>query len=116
VLRTMINTTKRARALRQTANKPEQKAWAVLRKLRALGFPVRRQHPIGRYFVDFAIERARLVIEIDGGIHWLEEVVLRDAERQLFIESLGWKVLRIDAETAMSADHLWTRVTAEIGI
>ncbi|WP_375206766.1 endonuclease domain-containing protein [Hyphococcus sp.] len=60
---------KRARHLRQTANLPEQRAWSALRTLRKHGFPVRRQHPIGPYVVDFAIVRERLVIEIDGGVH-----------------------------------------------
>jgi very-short-patch-repair endonuclease len=87
-----------------------------LRKLRALGFPVRRQHPIGPYFADFAVERAKLVIEIDGGIHRLDDVRLRDAERQSAIEALGWKFMRVDTETAMSADHLWAMVTKELGL
>lgn len=46
----------------------------------------------------------------------MEEVRLRDAERQSVIEALGWRVLRIDAETAMSGDHLWAEVTAVLGI
>ncbi|MFN4024494.1 MAG: endonuclease domain-containing protein [Hyphomonas sp.] len=107
---------KRARRLRQEANTPEEAAWTVLRELRAYGFPVRRQHPIGPYTVDFAIQKAKLVIEIDGGIHALEEVRLRDAERQNVIEALGWRVLRIDAEKALSGDHLWAEVTAALGL
>jgi len=91
-------------------------AWAVLRELRAFGYPVRRQHPVGPFAVDFAIERARLVIEIDGGIHALDEVRLRDAERQRVIESLGWRVLHIDARAALSGDHLWAEVIAALGL
>ncbi len=85
-------------------------AWSVLRGLREFGYPVRRQHPVGPYTVDFAIPKARLVIEIDGGIHKLEEVRLRDVERQKGIETLGWRVIRFDADTAMSGDHLWAAV------
>jgi very-short-patch-repair endonuclease len=107
---------KRARRLRQEANTPEQAAWSVLRDLRSHGFPVRRQHPIGPYTVDFAILRARLAVEIDGGIHALEEVRLRDGERQAVIESLGWRVLRFDAQTAMSGDHLWAAVAEVLGL
>jgi hypothetical protein len=59
----------RARRLRSMTNAQEQLAWDALRKLRPLGFPVRRQHPSGGYFVDFAIVIARLVIEIDGSVH-----------------------------------------------
>jgi very-short-patch-repair endonuclease len=48
----------------------ERRLW---RELRALDFPIRfrRQHPIGRYVVDFACPAAKLVIELDGGQHAL---------------------------------------------
>ncbi len=108
--------TYRARKLRQSANLPEQKAWAALRVLRAQGYPVRRQHPIGGYFVDFVIIRARLVIEIDGSIHNLEPVRRADTIRQIEIEKLGWRMIRIDAETALSPDHVLAIVSTELGI
>jgi very-short-patch-repair endonuclease len=41
--------TKGARRLRQSANFPEVAAWQTLRRLRAEGFPVKRQFPIGPY-------------------------------------------------------------------
>ena len=101
-----------ARRLRQAANTPEQKAWTTLRKLRAEGFPVRRQHPVGPYVADFAVVKEGLVIEIDGGIHRLPDVAARDAERQSVIEALGWRVLRITPEIAASPDHLLEAVRA----
>jgi very-short-patch-repair endonuclease len=105
---------KLARRLRGVANAPEQKAWAALRKLRHHGYPVRRQHPIGAYVVDFAITKERIVIEIDGGIHKLAEVAARDSDRQRTIEALGWTVIRVNADEAMSADHLLRRVQTAI--
>ena len=105
-----------ARRLRQSANTPEQKAWQTLRQLRRYGYPVRRQHPIGGYIVDFAIVKARLIIEIDGSIHAREDVKLRDEERQAYLEKLGWHVLRIEADVALSADHLMARVTQALGL
>ena len=107
---------RRARHLRQTGNAPEQKAWAALRTLRGEGFPVRRQHPIDLYTVDFAVLKARLVIEIDGGVHGLEAVERADAERDARLKALGWRVVRIPAEIAMSADHLLDRVRSELGL
>jgi very-short-patch-repair endonuclease len=44
----------------------------------------------------------------------LEEVQWRDAERQALIEAQGWRFLRIDSETAMSGDHVWALVTAQL--
>lgn len=70
----MSQETDRARRLRQNATTGEQAAWKVLRRLRTLGCPVRRQHPIDGLIVDFAIERAMLAVEIDGSIHNREDI------------------------------------------
>ncbi|MFN4184246.1 MAG: endonuclease domain-containing protein [Hyphomonas sp.] len=107
---------RRARHLRQASNTPEQKAWETLRTLRDHGFPVRRQHPINGMIVDFAITRARLVIEIDGGIHNLPEVRQRDEKRDQMLESLGWSILRIPAEDALHPDHLMRLVQEKLGL
>lgn len=106
----------RARRLRKEANAPEQVAWQALRKLRNFGYPVRRQHPIGGFIVDFAIIKARLVIEIDGSVHSLEAVRVRDAGRQAEIEVLGWRVLHIGAQDAMSEDYVFAVVSEALGI
>ena len=96
----------RARRLRQDLNGPERAAWDALRKLRPYGIAVRRQHPVGPYVVDFAITKRQLVIEIDGGVHRLESVRARDELRERKITALGWRVLRLSAEEALSRDYL----------
>ena len=106
----------RARRLRQTANTPEQHAWQTLRKLRTYGFPVKRQYPIGAYVADFAIYRAKLIIEIDGSIHTREDITLSDPVRQREIEAMGWRMVRFSAEEAMDADLLWGRVAEILGL
>ena len=118
VMGTQRNSTQiqRARRFRREANYPERIAWETLRKLRAHGFAVRRQHPVGPYVVDFAITKAQLVIEIDGGIHRLDEVVLRDEIRAQEIRQMGWRVLRVDAQHAIHPDHLWRVVVRAIGM
>ncbi|MEO1310699.1 MAG: DUF559 domain-containing protein [Pseudomonadota bacterium] len=105
-----------ARRLRQTANAPEASAWRALRALRRRGFPVRRQHPVGGYVVDFAIVRAKLAIEIDGAVHERTDVAARDLAREAYLKKLGWTVLHVGAEEALSADHLLARVSAELGL
>ncbi|HBS31890.1 MAG TPA: endonuclease domain-containing protein [Parvularcula sp.] len=105
-----------ARKLRRKANAPETAAWSALRTLRARGIAVRRQHPVGRHIVDFAIVRRRIVIEIDGGVHRLPEVALRDQQRQAAIESLGWRVIRIDAASAMNSGWLVAFLEKELGL
>jgi len=106
----------RARSLRKNANTPEQIAWEALRRLRRQGFPVRRQHPIGRFIVDFAIVKARLVIEIDGGVHRLSSVAEKDAIREKEITEHGWRVLRLPTAIAMSEDYILALMQKELGL
>ena len=44
----------------------------------------------------------RLVIEIDGGVHERDEVVLNDHYRQQAIEALGWTVIRFTNAEALA--------------
>ncbi len=91
----------RARDLRQSAGLAERRVWERLRGGAVEGFRVRRQHPVGPYVVDFACVRLRLVIEIDGGVHGRDDVVLRDHLRQTEIEALGWTVVRFTNDMAL---------------
>ncbi|CAN5292548.1 DUF559 domain-containing protein [soil metagenome] len=90
-----------ARDLRQSAGLAEQRVWARLRGGAVDGFKVCRQHDTGRYTVDFACVPLRLVIEIDGGVHDRDDVILRDHPRQTEIEALGWTVVRFSNEIAL---------------
>jgi len=83
-----------ARALRKRLTPQEVKIWVKLRELKALGFHFRRQAPIRRYIVDFVSFGARLVIEIDGGQHGIEAGVRSDRERDAFLRSRGFNILR----------------------
>jgi len=85
-------TREQARALRRNTTRLERDAWAWLRLLREEGIAVSRQHPIGKYIADFAIMRARVVIEADGPLH--EKTKHADAERDSALAELGWRVLR----------------------
>jgi very-short-patch-repair endonuclease len=62
----------------------------------------RRQHPVGRYFADFACDRLRLILEIDGSVHDRDDVMLRDHLRQTELEALGWTVLRFTNDEALT--------------
>ena len=98
--------TYRARRLRAEANTPEQVAWQALRVLRTLGHPVRRQHPIAGYVADFAIIKARLVIEIDGSVHDVEALRAADAERQAEIERLENELTEVRGKMAATLKEL----------
>ena len=84
----------RARHLRAAPTWTETKLWD---RLRRLPIRIRRQAPIGPYVADFACLRARLVIEVDGGVHNRTDVALRDLKRDDWLASEGYRVLRIDS-------------------
>ena len=81
----------RARQLRRSATDAEYRLWYALRE----SFPNARfrwQVPFGLYHADFASHRAKLVIEVDGSQHAVEQE--RDAERTRFLNGEGYRVLR----------------------
>jgi very-short-patch-repair endonuclease len=77
--------------LRLSATDAERRLWAALRNRRLQGYKFRRQHPIGRFVVDFACTKHRLVIEADGGQHSENAA---DERRTAWLESQGWRVIR----------------------
>ena len=69
----------------------ERRLWRELRELR-LPDRFRRQHPIGRYVVDFACPAAKLVIELDGGQH--TNLLSADELRSREIARRGYRIFR----------------------
>lgn len=82
-----------AKALRKNMTEAEKVLWYHL-KQSPLGFKFRRQHPMGVFIADFYCHKAKLVIEIDGSVHNLEEVKENDINRQRLIEEWGLTVIR----------------------
>jgi len=83
-----------ARSLRKRMTPHEAKLWVQLRLLPKEHFHFRRQVPMGSYIVDFAEKKSRLVIELDGAQHAEPLGLVRDAERDAFLRSKGYQVLR----------------------
>jgi very-short-patch-repair endonuclease len=52
----------------------------------------RRQHPVGKYILDFACVDVKLAIELDGGQHG--EMQIQDNLRTAWLEAQGWEVVR----------------------
>ena len=86
----------RARALRRDMTLPERMLWQQLRK-RPGGFKFRRQHPLGRFIVDFYCPAARLIIEVDGMSHEMGTNPERDERRDHWLRDQGLQMLRIRA-------------------
>ncbi len=79
--------------MRGASTRSEAALWKMLRKLEGLHF--RRQAPFGPYVVDFVSHRARLVVEVDGGIYDLAAVKARDERRDGWLTARGYRVLRV---------------------
>lgn len=53
------------------------------------------QHPVGRFFLDFALPGLKIGIELDGfATHSSTADIARDRQRQRAIEAAGWRIIR----------------------
>jgi very-short-patch-repair endonuclease len=76
--------------------------WHAVRAHRLSRASFRRQTPIGPYIVDFVSHSPKLVIEIDGGQHFEARHEQRDAKRDAFLISKGYRVLRFNNHEVMT--------------
>jgi very-short-patch-repair endonuclease len=89
--RTAIKTA-RARRLRREGTDVERRLWQKLRNAQIEGANFRRQHPAGRYILDFYCPALQLAVELDGGQHAQAES--RDRQRDEWLRQRGVTVLR----------------------
>jgi very-short-patch-repair endonuclease len=103
--------TERARQLRKGQTAAEEKLWAHLRNRRLSGANFRRQQPIGRYIADFYCHEARLVVELQGGIHNRANQRDYDNVRKMVIEQLGIKILSFNnKEVTQDLERILTEI------
>jgi very-short-patch-repair endonuclease len=55
-----------------------------------------QQHGVGKYRLDFAWPEIQIGLEVDGWWHRSPEGAAKDSERDSWLRSEGWMVLRID--------------------
>ena len=92
------------RGLRRNQTESEAILWETVRNRKISGKKFLRQHPIvfkwegrKRFIVtDFYCHEAKLIVEIDGGIH--EKQKEYDALRDFVVKSLGFRVIRFKNE------------------
>jgi very-short-patch-repair endonuclease len=90
-----------ARANRKELTEAERLLWEHLRNRQLGGFKFRREYPIGEYIADFVCVDARLIIELDGGIH--AEQVQYDEARERVLIAQGYSVLRFENSTVTAS-------------
>ena len=96
-------TIRRARRLRKTQTHSETYLWTLIRDRQLDGLRFRRQVPIGNYVVDFACLSARLIVEVDGGVHDLR--TYDDARRDVWLRSQNFTVVRVRNAQIMDRPH-----------
>ena len=89
-------TVRQSRRLRQGMTLPEVLLWQALR-FKPGGLKFRRQHPSGRYTLDFYCSDARLAIEVDGEAHSRGDQPKRDAIRDGWFQERGIATMRVPA-------------------
>ena len=90
--------TRRSQSLRRDPTPAEKKLWFEF--LREQPEKFTRQKPLGRYIADFYCSAHRLVIEIDGDSHFVDDG-RRDVGRTAALGALGVRVIRFTNEDVM---------------
>ena len=101
MLKYCANLKAKSRQLRSNLTESERALWSGLRSKQVLGVQFYRQKPIGEYIVDFFAPRAKLVIEVDGSKHVEEKQARKDKNRDDYLASLGFKVLRFTSREVL---------------
>jgi very-short-patch-repair endonuclease len=103
-----------AKRMRRAPTYAEAKLWKLLRRT---DLHFRRQAPIGPYIVDFLSHSARLVLETDGGVHQLPEVMARELEREAWLNARGYTLMRVHNDQAVfDPDGVMQMILARVGL
>ena len=81
-----------AKANRREMSEPATRVWLQLRAERFMGVKFRREKVIGNYIADFAANEPKLVIEIDGDTHDVDDP--REQIRTRYLATQGYRVQR----------------------
>jgi adenine-specific DNA-methyltransferase len=81
-----------AKEMRKRMPDAEALLWKLLRNRSLSQAKFRRQHPVGRYILDFYCAEKKLAIELDGAQHADQSDY--DRRRDAYLNSLGIQVLR----------------------
>jgi len=103
-----------ARDLRTHATPAEKLLWELLRNRQVAGHKFRRQQIIDGFIADFFCEDAKLVIELDGGIHDDSEQKKIDIHRENVFKLRGLATLRIPNEMVYQEQNVVKLIVAEV--
>lgn len=93
----------------------EQILWEKIRAGRLNGLKFRRQHPAGKYILDFYCHEYKFGIELDGEIHSDMDQMERDKGRTEDLIDLGMSVLRFNNDEIINnTNHILTQILNHI--
>ena len=85
----------KAHELRYSMTKAEACLWKyALRSKQMKGYTFNRQRPVLTFIADFMCKELKLIIEVDGYSHLLEEIIKKDQLKQFALEQAGYTVIR----------------------
>lgn len=106
-----------ARNLRKNSTNQESALWQILRNRKFYGYKFKRQHPIGKYIVDFICEEKRIIIELDGSQHNEPQNIKKDNNRTEFLMLEGYRVVRIwNNDIDNNLEGVYLQLQKEFGI
>ncbi len=115
VRRTWKDLDEAAKALRERSTPAESMLWERLRAKRLGGYKFRRQHPVGRFVLDFYCASQKLCVEADGPIHDGQQE--RDAARDAVLAAYNVRVRRFrNDEILNDVENVLTRILAALDI
>lgn len=88
-----------ARHLRRNPTEAEALLWQALRARRLDGYKFRRQYPVAGFIADFCCPSARLIVELDGGVHRSRRSA--DAARDKILQHHGYRILHISNDSVL---------------
>jgi len=91
----------RRKELRNNSTYAEVFFWQQIKKGQLEGRKFRRQTSIGSYIIDFYCPEEKIVVELDGEVHFDEEARKYDKERTEYLESIGLRVIRFENQDVL---------------
>ncbi len=84
------------KSLRNNGTAAEAFLWKQLQRSQLKGRKFRRQHSIKKFIVDFYCPREKLIVELDGEVHFNQAQADYDLYRTQELEKLGFTVIRFE--------------------
>ena len=82
--------------LRHNLTPAEARLWTELKNRKLQNRKFIRQHSIENYIVDFYCPAEKLIVELDGQVHFNTEALEKDTDRTNRLNELGFTVVRFE--------------------